>query len=50
MIDKNKRLEKEEAKARQRRRIHVEIDPENYDYIPEIKPVDYYDNDVAQRV
>ncbi len=50
MIDKNKRLEKEEAKARQRKRIHVEVDPDNYDYIPEIKPIDYYDNDVPQRV
>lgn len=35
MIDKSRRLEKEQAKAKQRKRIHVEIDPDNYDYIPE---------------
>lgn len=50
MIDINKKLEKEQAKERQRRRIHVTIDPENYDYIPEVKQTDYYDNDVPQRV
>lgn len=50
MIDTNKRLEKEQAKARQRKRIHVEIDPDNYEYIPEVKVADYYDNDVPMRV
>ena len=30
MIDTNKRIEKERAKAKQRKRIHVEIDPDNY--------------------
>lgn len=50
MIDKEKRLEKERAKDKQRKRIHVEIDPENYEYIPARKQTDYYDNDVAQRV
>ena len=29
---------------------YVEIDPDNYDYIPEVKQTDYYDNDVPQRV
>lgn len=50
MIDENKRLEKERAKAWQRRRMNVEVDPENYEYIPEVKRADYYDNDVRQRV
>lgn len=50
MIDTNKRAEKERLKERTRRRMHVEIDPENYEYIPEIKPVDYYDDDTPQRV
>ena len=50
MIDKSRRLEKERAKAKQRKRIHVEIDPDNYDYIPEAKQTGYYDNDVPQRV
>ena len=43
MIDKSRRLEKERAKAKQRKRIHVEIDPDNYDYIPEAKQTSYYD-------
>lgn len=46
MIDKNKRFQKEQAKAKTRKRIHVEIDPDNYDYIPEVKQTSYYDNDV----
>lgn len=50
MIDRDKRIEKEERKARTRRRIHVKVDPENYDYYPETKTADYYDNDVPQRV
>ena len=50
MIDTNKRAEKERLKERTRRRMHVEIDPDNYEYIPEIKPVDYYDDDTPQRV
>lgn len=50
MIDRNKRIEKEEAKAKQRKRIHVEVDPDNYEYIPEVKQTDYYNNDVPQRV
>ena len=50
MIDRNKRLEKLRAKEKQRRRIHVDIDPDNYEYIPEQKQTDYYDNDTPQRV
>ena len=42
MIDKSRRLEKERAKAKQRKRIHVEIDPDNYDYIPEAKQTSYH--------
>ena len=34
MIDKTKRLEKEQAKAKTKKRIYVEVDPENYDYFP----------------
>ena len=49
MIDKTKRLEKEQAKAKTKKRIYVEVDPENYDYFPETRQADYYDNDVPQR-
>ena len=30
--------------------MHVEIDPENYEYTPAKKAIDYYDNDTPQRV
>ena len=50
MIDKTQRLEKEQAKAKPKKRIYVEVDPENYDYFPETRQADYYDNDVPQRV
>lgn len=50
MIDTHKREEKELKKAKTRKRMHVEIDPENYEYTPAKKPIDYYDNDTPQRV
>ena len=50
MIDNEKREQRERAKAKTRKRMHVEIDPENYEYTPAKKPVDYYDNDIPQRV
>ena len=50
MIDTKKRQEKNQEKEKVRRRIRVEIDPENYEYIPAKKPIDYYDNEVPQRV
>ena len=30
--------------------MHTQVDPENYEYIPEKKRVDYYDNDAPMRV
>lgn len=50
MVDNSRRQQREAAKERTRRRMHVEIDEENYEYIPAEKPTDYYDNDVHQRV
>lgn len=50
MIDRSKRYEKEELKERTRRRMHVNVDPENYEFIPEKKRADYYDNDSEQLV
>lgn len=50
MIDPNKRSQKEQDRERTRRRMHTQVDPENYEYIPEKKRVDYYDNDTPQRV
>ena len=50
MIDKNKRYEKQRFKEQERRRMRVEIDPDNYEYIPEKRRADYSDNDVEQDV
>ena len=50
MIDTQKRQEKSREKERVRKRMRVEIDPDNYEFIPAKKPIDYYDNDLPQRV
>lgn len=50
MIDEQRRSEKDAEKERVRRRIHVTVDPDKYEYYPEKKQIDYYDNDVSQRV
>lgn len=50
MIDELRRQEKENAKAKARRRMRVEIDPEHYEFIPEVKPRDFYDMSIHQRV
>lgn len=50
MIDGNEKQKKQAQKARVLRRYNVEIDEENYEFIPPEKQVDYYDNDVNQRV
>ena len=50
MIDNQKRIKKQQAKEKQRQRMNVQIDPDNYVYYPEKKQTDYYDNDVHQRI
>jgi len=50
MIDFNKRESKEAQKEKVRKRMRKTVDPDNYEYIPEKKHADYYDNDVPQRV
>lgn len=50
MIDETRRTSQEQERARVRRRTNVTIDKDNYQYFPEKKQVDYYDNDVHQRV
>ena len=50
MIDKSTRKQLAEWKERVRRRINTKVDPENYEFIPAKKPIDYYDNDIRQRV
>ena len=50
MIDKSTRKQLAERKERVRRRINTKVDPENYEFIPAKQPIDYYDNDIRQRV
>lgn len=50
MIDNEKRLAKQAQKDKVRKRMQVSIDAENYEYIPAKQRVDYYSNDVRQRV
>ena len=51
MTDENqKRKATEQKKARIRRKYRVEVDPDNYEYIPAKKPIDYWDEDINQRV
>ena len=50
MIDKSTRKQLAERKERVRRRINTKVDPENYEFITAKKPIDYYDNDIRQRV
>ena len=46
----DKRKDKSAAKDRVRRRINSDFDRSKYKYIPEEKPVDFYDNEIEQRV
>ncbi len=50
MVDNDKKRSQLEKKARVRKRMNVKVDPANYEYIPAKKQVDYYDNEVNQRV
>ena len=46
----NRRYSNAEQKQRIRQRVRVQIDEANYQFFPERKEPDYYDNDVCQRV
>lgn len=50
MIDHSARRQVNDQKERIRRRINTKINPENYEFIPAKKQIDYYDNDILQRV
>ncbi len=50
MIDEQKRLQKQRDIEKTRKRMQATIDPDNYEYVPEKKQTDYYDNDINQRV
>lgn len=50
MIDDYKKQQSEARREKVRQRYKVKIDPDNYEFIPAKKQIDYYDNDVPQRV
>ena len=50
MFDNNRRKDRAAAKQKVRDRINAGFDRSKYKYIPEEKPIDYYDNEVSQRV
>lgn len=50
MIDPRKRENIAAQKANVRRRVYAEIDPTQYEFIPPKKQIDYYDDDVPQRI
>lgn len=50
MIDTAKKKSDQEARQKIRRRMQTKVDPDHYEFIPAKKPIDYYDNDVEQRV
>lgn len=50
MIDEQKRLQKQQDIEKTRKRMQATIDPDNYEYVPEKKQTDYYDNDINQNV
>ena len=47
MINRSRRKAKQQEKDKTRKRMHVEIDPENYSFTPAKKQTDYYDNNIA---
>ncbi len=50
MIDPSKRQKVMEQKARVHKMVNTKVDQDNYEFIPAKKQIDYYDNEVAQRV
>lgn len=50
MINQSKKQKETEQKQKIHRRVYTKIDPENYEFIPAKKQIDYYDNDIPQRV
>lgn len=50
MIDLDKRRLKEQQKDRQRQRMQGRVDPENYEYYPAKDPIDFYNDEIHQRV
>lgn len=50
MIDIDKRTEKELTKQKTRQRMHVQVDPDNYEFFPAEKEPDFYSTEITQYV
>ena len=50
MIDVRKKQQRSWEKEKVRKRMRVEVDPDNYLYIPAKKPIDFYDTELPQRI
>lgn len=50
MVDEKKREQAKAAKKKVRQRMRVSVDPENYEFYPGKKAVDFYDEELPQRV
>ena len=50
MIDVRKKQQRSWEKEKVRKRMRVEVDPDNYLYIPAKKPKDFYDTELPQRI
>jgi len=50
LINKDYKEKKQQEKEKIKSRINVAIDPDNYLYIPAKKQINYYDDDINQRV
>lgn len=50
MINQSKRQQEIEEKQKIHQRVYTKVDQANYECIPAKKQIDYYDNDIPQRV
>jgi len=50
VIDEEKRSQRAQQKDKTRKRIHVTVDPDNYEFIPAEEETDFYDNETFQKV
>lgn len=50
MIDEKKREQAQAEKRKTRQRMRASVDPENYEFYPERKAIDFYDTEIPQRV
>ena len=50
MIDDEKRRSVKQKKESVRRRIRLQVDPDNYEYVPEKKPIERYPEETVKEM